>query len=118
MYQVLNGSRRFNTLIRGRYASAFIELVQNFKSHLQDVHCIEPTKRPKRRRAYDNLGTETDQIKRSRHITLHDTDININIEKSLDFEYGFVANMTKTVGRHSGGAYKNLHRLRRLTSND
>ena len=89
---------------RPRCVGSF-ESVQDLKFHLQDVHCIEPTKRSKRRRSHDELETKPDHIKRSRRITLHNTETKINVKTRPGLKHEFVDETTKIVDRQRGGMF-------------
>ena len=50
---------------RSKYAKQ-LESVQALKFHLQDLHCIEHRKRPKRNRPWKEDGTKPNRAKRPR----------------------------------------------------
>lgn len=77
------------------------ESVQALKFHLQDLYCVEHSKRQKRSRPHEGGETNLDRTKRSRSV--RSSDEGIKSEKSFCSTYSFVDETKKTFYRHQCG---------------
>jgi len=85
---------------RARCVEAF-QSVLEMKFHLQDVHCIESTKRVKRRRSSSELEPQPHRRKRARRIKDHDPDVKLDTWPQLT--YDFVDETEKLCDQHGTG---------------
>ena len=86
---------------RSKYAKPF-ELVQALKFHLQDLHCIEQSKRQKRSRSQEESEIKLNRTKRSKRIRSYLGD-GIKFETNSWPSYSFIDEIKKTLNRHQYG---------------